>query len=260
MLRHPGTLVHMIRQALFGCVVAVAASAQPPISGPDTSSKGLEQELTAVAYRRIHAFDEGDTLAWRALVADGYIISSPYGGISTKAQQIASFTPRSPGYENEFRITDVHLIPAGNVVVMNYRILESENWDGQRVTTAPLRKTDVYQRIDGRWLILASHESFEPVTPVAAALKAVERRAYQGRYRLTRAVVYEVTADSAGLLISEEGTGDRMRLIHLSDSTFVFAGSEYRATFTGGRSGRVSAVRLRLAGYDLIAHRLPDRP
>ena len=250
----------MIRQALCVCFLAAAASAQPPAAGADSATNGLERELTTVAYRRIHAFDEGDTLTWRALVADGYVISSPYGGVSTKAQQIASFTPRSPGYENDFRITDVQLIPAGNVVVMNYRILESENWDGQRVTTAPLRKTDVYQRIDGRWLILASHESFEPVPPAATATRAAEQRAYKGRYRLTRAVVYEVTSDSAGLLISEEGTGSPTRLLHVADSTFVFAGSEYRATFTGGRSGRASALRLRLAGYDLIARRLPDRP
>ncbi len=214
-----------------------------------------------LAYRRIHAFDEGDTLTWRELVANGYVISDPYGGVSTKAQQIASFTPRSPGYENEFQITDVYLMPVGNTAVMNYRILESENWDGQRVTTAPLRKTDVYARTgDGRWLIVASHESFEPVPPAPVALGAVKRRMYQGRYRLTRAIVYQVTADSAGLLIYEEGTDDRTRLLPVSDSTFMFAGTERRATFKGGRNGRASAVSLRLAGYDLIAHRISDRP
>jgi hypothetical protein len=248
----------MIRQALCSCFLVATAAAQPPNVSPDSSTKGLQQELTALAYRRIHAFDEGDTLTWRNLVADGYVISSPYGGVSTKAQQIASFGPRSPGYENTFEITDVYLIPAGNVAVMNYRILESENWDGQRVTTAPLRKTDVYQHVDGRWLIVSSHESFEPVPPTETALTAAERRAFQGRYRLTRAIVYEVTADSAGLLISEEGTADRTRLLHLSDSTFVFAGSEYRATFMGGRAGRASVVKLRLAGYDLNARRVPD--
>ena len=253
--------MHLVRHALCSCLLIASASAQPVSASSDSSTKGLQQELMALAYRRIHAFDEGDTLTWRDLVADGYVISDPYGGVSTKAQQIASFTPRSPGYENEFRITDVYLMPVGNTAVMNYRILESENWDGQRVTTAPLRKTDVYARAaDGRWLIVASHESFEPVPPKAVALGVAKQRTYQGRYRLTRAIVYEVTADSAGLLISEEGTGDRTRLLPLSDSTFMFAGTERRATFRGGRTGRASSVRLRLAGYDLIARRIPDRP
>ena len=253
--------MHLLRQALCSCLLVASASSQRAIAPSDSSTKGLQAELTDLAYRRIHAFDEGDTLTWKELVADGYVISDPYGGVSSKAQQIASFTPRSAGYENDFRITDVYLMPVGNTAVMNYRILESENWDGQRVTTAPLRKTDVYARADdGRWLIVASHESFEPVPPRALALGAAERRMYRGRYRLTRAIVYLITADSAGLLISEEGTSDTTRLLRLSDSTFVFAGSERRATFTGGGPGRASAVKLRLAGYDLIARRIPDRP
>ena len=252
--------MHVMRQALCSCVLVATASAQHATASPDTSTQGLRRELTALAYRRIHAFDEGDTLTWKDLVLDGYMISDPYGGVSTKAQQIASFTPRSPGYENEFQITDVYVIPAGNVAVMNYRILESENWDGQHVTTAPLRKTDVYRHVEGRWLIVASHESFEPVPPRVVPLRPAERRAYQGRYRLTRAIVYDVTADSAGLLMSEEGTGDRTRLLHLADSTFVFAGSEHRATFTSLRSRLASAVKVRLAGYDLIARRIPDGP
>ena len=234
--------------------VAPPSYAQAGTSGPTIDA--LRTELIALATKRIRAFDEGDGASWNALVSDDWIQIGIFGDVSHKQEAAASFFPRAAGYENEFHIEDAVVRRYGDVAVMTYRIIETENWDGQKVRTAPLRKTDIYALTDGRWVIVGTHESSEPVPPPPRVVPATLLRVYAGTYRLMRSLTYDIVPSGDSLYMIPSDTKERLRLLPETNASFVIEGTARRVIFPMDAKVAAGHFVVRGDGYDLVAKRM----
>jgi hypothetical protein len=244
------------RLIIVAAVILPAALLAQTAAPTAQSDADVEKELTRIARERILLFDKGDPKLWSPYVAAGYFIATPTGSLQSKEQVMRGFRPPLAGYSDQFHFEDVHLARDGDTAVMTYRIVETEDWDGQKVTTRPLRKTDTYIRRDGRWLILASHETFYPAQPVQVSLSRERLSDYAGVYRLMRSLMYRVTAVDDKLVLQEIGQTDKINLLPESDTSFFTPGDTARYIFVRGNSGRVEQMLVRNAGYDLKAEKI----
>jgi hypothetical protein len=239
------------------CLAATLAGipAHAGAAKPDPALDTLRAELIALATRRIHAFDEGDASTWKSLVSDDWIQIGIFGDVARKQEAADSFLPRAVGYENEFHIEDAVVRRYGDVAIMTYRIIETENWDGQRVKTKPLRKTDIYALTGGRWLIVGSHESSEPVPPPPRVVPATLLHAYAGQYRLMRSLSYEIAVTPDALIMIPSDTKENIRLLAESDDSFMIEGTERHVIFPHAVKAQANQFIIRGDGYDLTARR-----
>ncbi|MBV9007853.1 MAG: DUF4440 domain-containing protein [Verrucomicrobia bacterium] len=229
---------------------ALLAQATAPTAQSDTE---LEKELTRIARERILLFDKGDPTLWSPYVHPRYFIATPSAALQSKEQVMHGFRPPLAGYSDDFHFEDVRIARDGDTAVMTYRIIETEDWDGQKVTTQPLRKTDTYILRDGRWLILASHETFYPTKPSRASVGGERLSDYAGVYRLMGSLAYRVAVSDDKLGLQEIGQPDRIDLLPESDTTFFTPDDTARYIFVRGSSGRVEQMLIRNNGYDLKA-------
>lgn len=230
-------------------------SAQTPASSVKDDAT-LEKELTRIARERILAFDKGDPKLWFSYVAAGYFIATPSGSLQSKDQVMRGFRPPLAGYSLDFHFEDVHVARDGDTAVMTYRIIETEDWDGQKVKTQPLRKTDTYVLRGDRWLILGSQETFYPAKPAAVTVSPGILKAFSGVYRLMRSLSYRVVAGDGRLVLQEIGQSDKTDLFPESETTFFAQDDTARYIFIRAADGRVEGLLIRNAGYDLKAEKV----
>lgn len=180
----------------------------------------FQKELMMLAYKRIEAFDSGDTSIWSPFVANEYIIATPTGKVITKADVMTGFGPALTGYRDVFRFEDVHIVKDSMVAVMSYRIKEHEWWGNQHNDVPDLRKTDTYIFRNGRWLLLASHETFYPVRRKAVTINPKTLDSYVGKYRVMPSLVYTISKENGKLMIQENTNPEKAELFALSPNVF----------------------------------------
>lgn len=205
---------YFLTASLF--LICYAVTAQPQFK-VDTVFAG---ELMQLAYKRIKAFDLGDTSTWSPYVANEYIIATPTGKVVTKADVLNGFGPPTPGYKDVFHFEDVHVIRDSNIAVMSYPIKEHEWWGKQDNDVPDLRKTDTYIFKKGQWLLLASHETFYPVVRKAVSINSKIYRRYIGRYQVMPSLVYTVFQEGSRLFIRENKSPGKAELFSLSINVF----------------------------------------
>jgi hypothetical protein len=238
-----------------GIVFPLVLAAQTP--GPSAKNDAtVEKELTRLARERILLFDKGDPKLWSPYVAPEYIIATPSGVLQSKEQVMRGFRPPLAGYSDDFHFEDVHVARDGDTAVMTYRIIETEDWDGQKVVTQPLRKTDTYILRDGRWRILGSQETFYPSKPVSVTVSRETLERCSGIYRLMRSLSYRISAADGKLVLQEVGQADKTELSPESETTFFAPDDTARYIFVPSADGRVERMLIRNSGYDLKAEKI----
>lgn len=241
---------------LLGVPVRPCAAQATAVIGRSNADPTLERELRKVARERILAFDKGDTTLWSPYVDDAYIIAMPSGGIRTKKRVMQGFRPPLAGYRDVFQFEDVHVRRAGDVAMMSYIIDEYEFWDDQRYDIPKLRKTDTYILRGGRWLILASQETFVPPEHKAVRINPKTYDAYVGRYQLMRSLVYSVTRDGDKLFMQEVGQPDRRELLPESPTVFFSRDESGEIIFAKDAKGKVTLLIIRDNGYDINVRKI----
>jgi hypothetical protein len=230
-------------------------SAQTPAPSARNDAK-LEKELTRLARERILTFDKGDPKLWSPYVAAGYFIATPSGTLQSKEQVMRGFRPPLAGYSDDFHFEDVRVARDGDTAVMTYRIIETEDWDGQKVVTQPLRKTDTYILRGGRWLILGSQETFYPSKPASVTVSRETLERYTGIYRLMRSLSYRISVADGKLVLQEIGQADKTELLPESETTFFAPDDTARYIFVPSADERVERMLIRNSGYDLKAEKI----
>ena len=108
----------------------------------------------------LDAYEQHDTKAMDAIVADDFTITFPNGGLQTKPQIITSLKgPRPAGRSIKFQTEDVQARAYGDTVILIGRVVTQYQRDGQTVSKEEQRYTDTYVKRDGRWQVVASHLS-----------------------------------------------------------------------------------------------------
>jgi hypothetical protein len=112
---------------------------------PDSMADALATELAGVEEAFNRAMVSNDVLRISACVADDWVLITPEVGV----------VPRS-------RILHVIVRVYGDVAVVTARDRNTGHFRGQPIS-ADEWVTDVYRKVDGRWLCVLTH-----LTPVAA--------------------------------------------------------------------------------------------
>ena len=116
-----------------------------------------EQTLLALLQEYTHAVINRDTSVVERLFADDYISTGPNGNVGDKAQEIAE-VKRHDMTITKVEMDDFRARIDGNSAVTNFLstiFFKDNNEDG----SAQYRVTCTFVKRDGRWLILATHNS-----------------------------------------------------------------------------------------------------
>jgi hypothetical protein len=219
------------------------------------------KELKQLAFKRIEAFDLGDTSIWSPYVANEYMIATPTGKVITKADVMNGFGPPTQGYKDVFRFEDIRVIRDSNVAVMTYKIKEHEWWGSQDNDVPDLRKTDTYILRNGRWQLLASHETFYPIARKSIALNPVIYSKYVGRYQVMPSLSYTISIEKNKLFIQENAGLSKAEIFPLSanvyfsqtDTGFFNEGGVGVVVFVTDNKGNVKHISFRRYGTEIIA-------
>ena len=115
--------------------------------------KAIEEELMRLDKAWTAAELKGDKKAAGTLIADDFVGTTQRGQIQNKAEYMAGITPNSDMVKaDDYKVT-IH----GDIAIMTHR----STVDGVR--NIQFRSTHVWQKRDGKWLIVAHHGS--QITP-----------------------------------------------------------------------------------------------
>jgi len=131
-----------------------------------TVAVAFPQESPVAAVQKLErawldAYEQHDTRAMDAIVADDFTITFPNGGMQRKPQIIASLKSPRPtdGRSMKFRTEEVQPPAYGDVVILVGVVVTEYQRDGKTASESRQRYTDTYVKRNGRWQVVASHLS-----------------------------------------------------------------------------------------------------
>ena len=127
------------------------------------AQSGPTQEVQKLERAWLDAYEQHDTKAMDAIVADDFTITFPNGRMQTKAQIMAAIkSPRPAGAPAmKFRTEEVQPRAYGDVVILIGVVITEYQREGKTVSERQ-RYTDTYVKRNGRWQVVASHLSNAP--------------------------------------------------------------------------------------------------
>jgi hypothetical protein len=133
---------------MFAFVVAMASAAV----GQD-KKESVEEELMRLDRAWTAAELKGDKKGAGAMVGEDFVGTTQRGEIQNKAEYVRGVTPNS----DMVKADDYKIIIHGDIAIMTHRSTV------QGVRNIQFRSTHVWQKRDGKWLIIAHHGS--QITP-----------------------------------------------------------------------------------------------
>ena len=127
---------------------------------PDSTAEALATELARVEEDFNKAMVSNDIVRISACVADDWVLVTPEVGVVPRSRILAVI--ESGELSHDTMTKDVSRVRGyGDVAVVTARGRNTGQFRGQRIS-ADEWVTDVYRKIDGRWLCVLTH-----LTPVA---------------------------------------------------------------------------------------------
>ena len=128
---------------------------------PDSMTDALAAELAAVEENFNRAMVSNDVLRITACIADDWVLITPEAGVLPRSRILHVI--ESGELSHDTMTKDVGRVKVyGDVAVVTARGQNTGHFRGQPIS-ADEWVTDVYRKIDGRWLCVLTH-----LTPVAA--------------------------------------------------------------------------------------------
>ena len=128
---------------------------------PDATTDVLATELAQVEENFNQAMISNDVSRISACVADDWVLVTPEAGVLPRSRILRVI--ESGELSHDTMTKDVGRVKVyGDVAVVTARGRNTGHFKGQRIS-ADEWVTDVYRKIDGRWLCVITH-----LTPVAA--------------------------------------------------------------------------------------------
>lgn len=231
---------------LLSLFAASGVTAQ--VSG--TASPEVEQILGRTLRERLDAYARGDATAWGRFVADDCLC-----GVATKAEILKEIAARTPNAKNWYgEISGLEVRLHGEVAVARYRVTEHIEISGQSMAV-PQRRTETYARRGDLWVLIAGAETVLPQDPPVAKVDPKIYDAYAGRYQYAPGTVDTVTREGDRLMVQVTGQA-KEELLPETETTFFSKGQDWRLIFVKDEQGRVTEVRFRQNGQDLVGKRL----
>ncbi|HEX5124830.1 MAG TPA: nuclear transport factor 2 family protein, partial [Rhodanobacteraceae bacterium] len=146
------------------------------------------------------ATGDGKTLG--NYVDDRVIFMNETGEIATK-KDLAASTPPPAGVVNRLVQSDVRIEMHGDTAVTSFTDNLTQHVNGA-VRTASFLSTEVWQKKDGRWVLISSQTMTKPKEPTATMLKPAELDDYVGTYA-ANGVTVKIERKDAALASSTNG-------------------------------------------------------
>lgn len=144
--------------ALSLATLMLGCSALPPVE----QARDAEQEVRRLERAWLDAYEQYDTTAMNAIVADDFLITFPDGSSQTKAQVMESIRTRpAPGNSTRFHTSETRARVYGDTVVLTGLVVGTYS-RGEKTSSEHYRYTDTYVKRGGRWQVVASHLSKVP--------------------------------------------------------------------------------------------------
>jgi ketosteroid isomerase-like protein len=140
--------------ALFAVLLAAAGYA----AARQDNLSGAEQEVRKLEREWLDAYEKNDAAAMDRIVAEGFTITFPNGGVQTKPQLMSMIRAPRKGPPPKFHTEGVESRAYGDTVILTGRVVGEFQQDGKTVRDVS-RYTDTYVKMKGRWQVVASHLS-----------------------------------------------------------------------------------------------------
>ena len=142
-------------------VAALSFSVNQPGGSQIPQANKAEQEVRKLERAWLDAYEQHDTKAMDAIVADDFTITFPNGSMQTKPQILDSIkAPRNPATPPlKFYTEDVQARVYGDTVVILIGRVVTEYLREGKTMKEQNRYTDTYVKRGGRWQVVASHLS-----------------------------------------------------------------------------------------------------
>ena len=118
------------------------------------SSQDVTTELTQFEQRLAATYKNGDCAAWGAMLAADWTVTHITGEVITKAQALEA-CPTSAATIETFAVDQITVRQFGDAAVVTGRTRIATR--APNAVQIALRFTDVFSRLSGRWLVVASH-------------------------------------------------------------------------------------------------------
>src|SRR5205807_1569057 len=171
-------------------ILAIAFSA----AAQTLADKQVEAELLRIQREMIDTSLRGDKSAFERYAADTYIETDFNGAVTTRARILDNFLTPPASIKPTLEIQDVQVQVYGDTAAMSSRGIYRAEANGQKITNS-FRTTDVWLRHDGRWQLIASHDSQIPPERVAVNVDPKIFDAYVGAYEISPGLVFTVTRE-----------------------------------------------------------------
>jgi ketosteroid isomerase-like protein len=143
-----------IAVSVFVLVLAVVVRAQTPAQ---TKSGGVEQELIKLENEWADAWVKSDVAFFDRIMADDYTWTSPWGQVSTKADNLALVKSGNDAITS-WVLADMTARVYGDAAVVTGRDMIKETYKGEDVSSQN-RWTHTWVKRAGRWQCAAAHSS-----------------------------------------------------------------------------------------------------
>jgi len=238
--------------AIAMAILAIAFSA----AAQTLADKQVEAELLRIQREMIDTSLRGDKSAFERYAADTYIETDFNGAVTTRARILDNFLTPPPSMKPTLEIQDVQVQVYGDTAVMSSRGNYRAEANGQKITDS-FRTTDVWLRHDGRWQLIASHDSQIPPERVAVSVDPKLFDAYVGAYEISPGLVFTVTREGDKLMGQSTGEKKLHELLAQNETTFFIKGDPDLDIFVKDEKGQVTHMIFRsMDGREIKAKKI----
>ena len=238
--------------AIGTVVLAIAFSAAAQTS----ADKQVEAELLRIQREMIDTSLRGDKSAFERYTADTYIETDFNGAVTTRARILDNFLTPPASMKPTFELQDVQVHVYGDTAVMSSRGNYRAEANGQKITNS-FRTTDIWLRRDGRWQLIASHDSQIPPERIAVNVDPRIFDAYVGAYEISPGLVFTVLREGDKLMGQSTGEKKLHELLAQNETTFFIKGDPDLDVFVKDEKGQVTHVIFRsMDGREITAKKI----
>lgn len=239
-------------KTLWSILLWLAALVAPmPALAVEASGRDFE----ALILERINAFAAGDADRYLALLAEDFVHISDSGVRRTHAD-MEGFVRSNPniGRPITYRVDALHWQQMGDYAITDCVMVEqTPAGPGQ------FRESNLFRRVDGRWLFVHHQETPIVQAPKAIAIDPARLADYVGRYDYGGGLLDIVTLVDGALYVGD-GTAPA-RLIPVAPDAFAVSGAAGLLMFFRDDSGAVAGeVFVAINGEVASSRKLPAEP